>query len=316
MFVLGIQRSGTTWLANILAQHTATVAVQAEDHFGIHESIFFSHFARAYGDLADDGNFARFAADFTTSDYYLLTGLEPVWLAQRRPRTYAEAFRVVMDEMAAREGARLWIEKSPHHTLLADELEADFPDARFVCITRNPEAVVASTLRMDDPRPPAYPARLGRVMKLAAKCSLYQGWLEEFCRTRASCALIRFERLASDPEAEVRRICKFLELDFTETMLDLPWKRNTSYAPESRRRRLVDPWEEGVTRGVAASTRPLPLMWRRERELRRLKERGIEWPEWCWRRRDRDAETPKPMPAQAADAPRTDPHRSEATARG
>lgn len=76
VFVLGVQRSGTTWLANILAQHSRAIAVQADDHFGIHESIFFSHFARVYGDLGDEANFERFATDFATSDYYVLTGLE------------------------------------------------------------------------------------------------------------------------------------------------------------------------------------------------------------------------------------------------
>jgi hypothetical protein len=74
VFVLGQHRSGTTWLANILANHHRVVAVQSDDHFGVHESIFFSHFARAYGDIADETNFRRFAADFAASDYYILTG--------------------------------------------------------------------------------------------------------------------------------------------------------------------------------------------------------------------------------------------------
>src|SRR5919108_3944767 len=79
VFVLGLERSGTTWLANILASHPQAVAVQSEDHFGVHESIFFSHFAPAYGDLNEEHNFRRFATDFTASDYYLLSGLPADW---------------------------------------------------------------------------------------------------------------------------------------------------------------------------------------------------------------------------------------------
>ena len=93
VFVLGLQRSGTTWLASLLGGHPKVACVESADHFGIHESIFFSHFAREYGDLADDANFERFARDFGDSDYYLLSGVEERWLAERRPRSYTEAPR-------------------------------------------------------------------------------------------------------------------------------------------------------------------------------------------------------------------------------
>lgn len=319
VFVLGVQRSGTTWLGNILAQHSRAAAVQAPDHFGIHESIFFSHFARAYGDLAGDANFACFASEFTRSDYYVLTGLEPEWLEERRPRSYPDAFRAVMDEFADRDGrARIWIEKSPHHTLLADRLEAAFPDARFVGIVRNPTAVVASTLRMGEPRPPTYPARLGRVVRLAAKCSLYQGWLERFSRGRANCLLTRYERLAADPAAEVRRICDFLELEFEPAMLELPWPRNTSFGEAESRHPTLEAFQALVVRATTALMRPVPVTGRRERELRRLDRRGIDWPEWCWRRLDRrppgKAATRALVPARGDAAPGRRSY--EATARG
>ena len=119
LFVLGAQRSGTTWTANLLAAHPQVAAVQSDDHFGIHESIFFSHFARAFGDLDDDANFDRFVAQFVTSDYYVLSGpgarLDTAAAAPelrrgvRRPDGRdgpADGLRLLGREVAAPHGAR------------------------------------------------------------------------------------------------------------------------------------------------------------------------------------------------------------------
>lgn len=285
VFVLGVQRSGTTWLANILAQHPRAVAVQSEDHFGILESIFFSHFARAYGDLNDEINFRHFAADFTTSDYYVVSGLEPQWLSQIRPRNYAAAFRAVMDEMARRAGSDLWVEKSPAHTLLAEQLAADFPDARFVAIVRQTRPTIASQLWLSGRPPATYPARVRRLIGLSLHCA-QQRWLRSFCKGNDACFMTTYERLARDTVGESRRVCEFLGLDYEPTMLELPWRRNTSFhAPEHRRRalRLSD---ELVVALATAVLHLLPASAVGSLIARRRARRGVRWPDWCWRRRD------------------------------
>ncbi|MEO8092010.1 MAG: sulfotransferase [bacterium] len=286
VFVLGWQRSGTTWLANILANHPGTIAVQSEDHFGVHESIFFSHFARAYGDLRDEANFRRFAADFTTSDYYLLTGLPPEFLIERRPRSYPEAFRAVMEEMARQRGdVEAWIEKSPQHTLLGEELSAAFPDARFVGIVRRPQGVIASHLWLDG-QPPAYPSRLVRLLGLSLTCSVYERWLARFCRDHDECYLTSYEVLAADSAAETERICTFIGIEFEPAMLDVEWGRNTSFkSPRRSAGSLTTPDRQFVAAALTA-LRLIPLPVLRALVTRRHARRGIEWPPWCWRRRD------------------------------
>jgi hypothetical protein len=287
VFVLGLERSGTTWLANILANHPRTVAVQSEDHFGVHESIFFSHFARAYGDLAEDSNFRAFARDFTTSDYYLLTGLPPDWLLERRPRSYPEAFRAVMEEMARRRGgADVWVEKSPSHTLLADKLAAAFPDARFVGIVRRPQAVIASQLRVTGKAPPRYPSRVASLLRLSRDCSLYERRLKRFCRAHRACLLTSYEDLVADPAREMRRICDFIGIEYTPTVLELPWRRNTSFRSQERPAGGTDALDRLFVAAAMSVLRVIPLRalqaevdWRQARA-------GVQWPSWCWRRRD------------------------------
>lgn len=288
VFVLGLQRSGTTWLANILANHPQVVAVQSADHFGVHESIFFSHFARAYGDLRQERDFRRFAEDFTNSDYYLLTGLEPEWLVRRRPFSYPEAFRCVMEEMARRRGgAPVWLEKSPSHTLLAPQLAEAFPDARFVGIIRQASAVVASQLRLAARVPVYHPAHLRAVIGRSIAHSVHQRSLERFVRDqRGRCMLTSYEALGADPGREISRVCYFLGLEFTAQMLDLPWDRNTSYRGGSNSPGSRDVLDRALVTTATAGLRLVPLSLLRARAARQQERAGIKWPPWCWRRRD------------------------------
>lgn len=284
VFVLGVQRSGTTWLANILAQHSRAVAVQSEDHFGIHESIFFSHFARAYGDLNDEANFERFVADFVSSDYYVLTGLEPEWLRRIEVRSYPEVFRAVMDEMARRREADLWIEKSPDHTLLAEELATAFPDARFVAVVRRTRSAVASQI-WHSGQPPRYPARAYTLLGASFHCT-QQRWLRRFYERCDTCFLTTYERLVRDAEGETQRICDFLDIDYEPAMLDLPWRKNTSFDTVERPHRDLAWPDELIVAATTSAFRFLPATVLRSIKARRRARRGVRWPDWCWRRRD------------------------------
>lgn len=292
VFVLGLQHSGTTWLASILAQHSRVAAVVSAEQRGIHESILFSHFAPAYGDLNDDANFERFATDFTSSGFYLLSGADPSWLWDLRPRSYAEALRALMEEVARRRGgADLWIEKSPDHTLLAEELAEAFPDARFVGITRRPQTAIASRMWGGGRRPPPYPARL-RVLLALSAWRTGERWLKRFSRDRDRCFLTTYERLVADPEAETRQICEFLGIAYEPAMLEPTFRANTSFESTDQRHRALSVPDKAVlaTAGAAMWLVPSALwrkvvMWRRARVAARG---GIVFPDWPWHRRDSD----------------------------
>jgi hypothetical protein len=289
IFVLGLQRSGTTWVANMLGAHSQVACVESEDHHGVHESVFFSHFARAYGDLGDDGNFHRFATDFAASDYYVLTGIEEGWLWRRRPRSYAAAFRDLMEEMARRQGARFWIEKSPHHTLLCRQLARDFPDARFVCVVRESSSRVRSLLWGVRRKPPSYPQRTGFLLMACASNDFYSRTLERFTLECNRSILVRYEDLVHDAEGNMRRIADFVGVPFDAAMLEPRFAPNSSFRSAQERDRALGAVDRGLIRGFAMVLRlvPLPLLgrfnaWHNKRDR-------MSWPAWVWRRRDRQA---------------------------
>ncbi|SDD77096.1 Sulfotransferase family protein [Paracoccus isoporae] len=283
IFILGLQRSGTTWLANMLAGSGAVAAVTAEEHRGVHESVFFSHFARAFGRFADPGARARFRTAFEASDYFLLTGLETCILddAIRRSVNYGGVFRAVMDEFARRRGCAHWLEKSPHHSLLAEELAARFPDARFLCVTRDSRSLIASRLAAYGREPRRGWRRVADIIRGTAANRLHQDALRRFAAGRQNALLIRYEEMLSDAQGSRDRLVRFLDLDVTPEALDSAFAPNSSHAGRSGTRTLsrVD---HGLIRGADAASRVLPTAALRRVADRRRAARGADWPDWVW----------------------------------
>lgn len=292
VFVLGLQRSGTTWMANLLSEHPQIASVQAVEHRGIHESIFFSHFARAYGDLADDATFEQFVRHFTSSDYYLLTGLPKSWIERQRPRSYAEAFRLVMDEVARTRRATCWIEKSPHHTLLCDELAREFPDARFLCVVRGDLGLARSRLWAYGRTPERSPARFLTLARAVAANALYSRELRRFAHHCPRALLVSHEAMVEDLEHEMRRAADFLGLPFDARLLRSRFAANSSFSSTQARSQALTWSDRAIVGLLGYAGRIVPLTWLDTLERRRGGAGALDWPDWCWTRISRPSDLP------------------------
>lgn len=106
-----------------------------------------------------------------------------------------------------------------------------FPEARFFAVERDPRAVVASLLAMaeKDPTQAAHPPSYLRHWRKQVALSHHFG-RDPFLAGRFRS--ISFERLATLPEDEARRLCDDLDIDFHPEMLRLSadgWKGNSSF---------------------------------------------------------------------------------------
>ncbi len=116
-------------------------------------------------------------------------------------------------ELYARsKGKSVWGQKTPRLVRYGGLLKRHFPTARFVHVIRDPRAVAHSLKRSNVHRSNAlYAARRWR-HDVDAGLAL-DPVLE-----------IHYESLVSQPESELRRVCAFLGLDFSEGMLDYAGK--------------------------------------------------------------------------------------------
>lgn len=285
VFVLGLQRSGTTWVANMLASSGAVAAITAEDHRGVHESIFFSHFAEAFRPFSDPAARAAFREAFVKSDYFLLSGLEADVLdaAIAEASDHADVFAAVMTQVAQNRGAQRWLEKSPHHTRLADALASRYKQARFVCVTRDSATLIQSRLAAYGRTPKRGPSRWADIVRGAMSNALATRRMQDFA-SRCDRALLLTYRdfLQNGPRARAALV-RFLEIDVAPDALVSAFAPNTSHDRGAATRGLgaMDRIALGLGNAMGAFL-PLGILIRLEE--RRRQQRGVDWPDWVWRR--------------------------------
>jgi hypothetical protein len=266
VFVVGCPRSGTTLVRQMLDAHPA-VAIAPETHF---MQYLWAHRA-AYGDLNRKQNFERLIDDVTG-----LAGFEEMALDAARfrraawqgKRSFQALFALLLRQYAEQTGAERVGEKTPTHVRYLPALHRFFPKARFVHVLRDARAVAHSWRGV--------PWSSGRLWRNA------DVWREHVAAARRSASrlgealhTVRFERLVHAPEAVLRRLCRFLVLEFAPAMLG--FHRNDAGAPDTER----EPWKARATKPVQpdAATR-----WRDELSAAMVAEiEGRAWREMqCW----------------------------------
>lgn len=198
IFLIGSPRSGTTLLARMLGAHSSI-------HGGPEPHIITPIAHLGYYGRVDKAPYDPFIVEQAAKAFVpRLPGGEA---------DYLDALRAYTDHlygrMLASSGKRMLLDKTPANALVLPFLAKLYPAARYVVITRHPAAVFASFAEsfFDDDYEVAHnhnPILERYVPAIAA-----------FLREKpAPLAHTRYEKLVSEPEAEMKRILEFLGLPF------------------------------------------------------------------------------------------------------
>jgi hypothetical protein len=119
------------------------------------------------------------------------------------------------DRALASSGKRYFLDKTPRYYLILSDLHEIFPQARCVLLLRNPLAVLVSILRFfvqeHWSRFARYRIDLMEAPRLLDEArGLPRDWVME----------VRYEELVQDPEEQIRRLSRNLELEYVPTMVD------------------------------------------------------------------------------------------------
>jgi hypothetical protein len=200
-FILSLPRTGSTLLQRILGSHEE-IGTSSEPWFllpqlyalrerGVHAE--YEHETMARGTRG----FAREYLPGGEADY--LRGVHDLAL-----RVYAEAAP----------GKTYFLDKTPRYHHVARDLLGLFPEGKFVFLWRHPIAVAASLIETFGD---------GRWNLDSYAADLFGGLahLVEACSESSERAIaVRYESLVADPDAEIRRVLRYLELGDEDTAVD------------------------------------------------------------------------------------------------
>ncbi len=137
-------------------------------------------------------------------------------------RTLVEMADRFYGEMAVRRGKPRWVDKAPWNCRALPQLLTWFPRGRFLHVVRDGRDVVSS-LRSH----PRQVLHRGRVRAISTcrpidECSItwhHETGLGLAYQDHPRCLQVRYERLVSAPQEELRRICRFLGEQYEPAML-------------------------------------------------------------------------------------------------
>jgi hypothetical protein len=211
VLILGVSRSGTTLLKEMLDSHSA-LAIPTESYF---VPALLDRYRRRFD--AD-----AFLGDIGRLERIREWGVTPELVRGHLPQspTVEEAIRAIYRAYADLRSKPRFGDKTPIYMQRLDVLAQVFPDAQHVHLIRDGRDAGLSFLGMRR-RPRFNPARARGIVGFASQ------WRLEVEAARAlgrrlgpeRYLELTYEALVADPEQQLRRVCEFLGFEFEPAML-------------------------------------------------------------------------------------------------
>lgn len=219
IFIIGVSRSGTKLLRDLLNNHHR-ISISTV------ESKFIPAFYNKYGNWTEEQLRNRFNSlynDFRSTLFFeriraaggigeLENDGKP-WFDAVSTWTFAGVTETLFRFLIGAEDDSIWGDKTPNYLLYIPLLKELYPRARFLHIIRDVRDICLSAEK-------------------AWKRNIYftaQRWYDYVRRCREDAAVhapghyfeLKYEDLLTDPEEQLKRICEFLAIDFQNEMAHL-----------------------------------------------------------------------------------------------
>jgi hypothetical protein len=216
VFVLGCVRSGTTLLYHMLL---------SAGNFAVYrvESNAINLLEPRFGDLSVARNKRRLLQAWYNSRLFTLSGLDKEEIATKvmsECRNGGDFLRIIMSEMAKKQGVERWADTTPEHLLHLHRIKETIPEALVIHIIRDGRDVALSTDKQ------GYIRRLPwdrKPSKMAA--GLYWDWMVNRGRLDGrdlgdDYTEVHFEELVAQPRETLARLGRFIgqNLDYDQIL--------------------------------------------------------------------------------------------------
>lgn len=213
VFVMGMSRSGTTWLQDLLAQHPDVATAQELHIFDAYLKSLPAAWDRLKNQaiglqtIISDAEFSALCRAFSDAAFGAIQRTSPQ--------------------------ATVLVEKTPENLKHWRFIDRLYPDAYFLCMVRDPRAVVASHRALRRSGWGRSWTHLGRMQLAEHWCAAVEA-MESLKAARSRVCIVRYEELSAAPVAGLKAVFAALDMAVDEHECE---KFVIACAPEKMRER-------------------------------------------------------------------------------
>lgn len=222
VFIVGMSRSGTSWLARSLNEHPDVTVIGETAYWG-------RQYVAPKGDSYSADDYTRLQEAYR--DPLQLTeierledgGAEFFREVARRGRERGEElspgefFQLVTSRIAEIAGTSLVVEKTPHHVHWLDRIVEGLPDVRFVVCLRDPYDFLVSYKHQGDRKPEPVREMFQDLYHPIVTAVVARRYLRTILdvadRFPEQSRLVRLEDVKEDSEAVLKEVQQFVDLE-------------------------------------------------------------------------------------------------------
>jgi Sulfotransferase family len=234
VFVLGCPRSGTTVLYHMLLSAGGFAVYRSESNV-------FNLLVPRFRGMRSAADRQELLEMWLRSKLFRVSGLDAREISAKIMAEClggGDFLRIVMQEVASKQGAGRWADCTPDHLLYMEEIKRQIPDALFIHIIRDGRDVALSYVKQGW----SYPLPWDRHERLGV-AGLYWEWVvrkgrEQGKRLGSDYQEVRFEELITNPQETLSRLGLFIDHDLDYGRIQRAGigsvsQPNTSFAGES-----------------------------------------------------------------------------------
>ena len=111
-----------------------------------------------------------------------------------------------------KDGINTFLEKTPRHVFFYPEIMKHYPDARFICMVREPKNVASSQLTLTSKQNKSV-VRLSLLFNKITRAILE-------IRNQSNVLVHKYEDLTDETESVIKKVCEFLDIPYDSSLLD------------------------------------------------------------------------------------------------
>ncbi len=226
-FVVGMSRSGTTWIMSALNEHADVTAfgessfwgkdflpAEQGDHLSANQIDAILRRLRCKRLHPREGEPGA-VASFSNGQFE--ERLESQFADLMKGATHKEIFSAIGRAVSEAEGTSVIVEKTPHHVNWIDRIIQAVPEAKFVITVRNPYDFLLSYKHQGDRKEDAIRKEFMRRYHPIAAAFIYRAYLNAalaaVSRHSERVLLVKFEDTRSNPVRVMDQIQEFLSIE-------------------------------------------------------------------------------------------------------